>query len=259
MSEMLKLILIQFDIEWHAIDKNLSKIQKILDKVEWPVDIIVLPEMFATGFTMQPELFSEDEHKSVHKWLTNLAEKFKCAVIGSHPDKMNGRFFNRLHFFSPEGVHQYYDKRHLFTMGDEHKHYTYGSERRIIEYKSWNILPLICYDLRFPVWSRNNNAKYDLLIYIANWPAARNSAWEVLLRARAIENQCFVVGVNRTGKDGRGIQYCGNSQVVSPKGEVLHKINSREVVFTSNLDLSEVRNYRKSFPVLEDADEFEIK
>ncbi len=258
MKSGLHIILLQYDIEWHDIKVNLAKINELLDSVNSSVDLILLPEMFASGFTMQPELFSEEDNKTVHNWMNEIAKKYNSAIIGSKPDKVNNEFYNRLHFVTSDGVHQVYDKRHLFAMGDEPKHYVAGKEKKIVEYKNWKILPLICYDLRFPVWSRNVSQGYDLLIFIANWPAVRNNAWEALLKARAIENQCYTIGVNRVGKDGRGIEYIGNSQVISPRGEVLHKIENKEGIIITELDLELQRRYRNSFPVLEDADDFVI-
>jgi len=259
MNKNLYIALYQYEIEWHDIRANFNKIEGILEGLDNSIDLLLLPEMFNTGFTMQPEIFSEEDCKMVKLWISEISNKYKIACLGSVPEKEGRVYYNRLHYFSPEGNHQVYDKKHLFTMGDETKHYKSGDEIKIVEYKKWKILPLICYDLRFPVWSRNTNYKYDLLIYVANWPALRNLAWEALLKARAIENQCYVIGVNRVGSDGRGIEYIGNSQIISPKGEVLHKLENEEGVLVAKLDIELLERFRRSFPVLDDADEFILK
>jgi len=256
---ILHIATVQYDIEWHNINANLSKINTLLIRLNSQVDLILLPEMFATGFTMQPELFCEEDYQSVQDWMHSVSKKYNAAVLGSFPARVKNKFYNRLYFIPPEGPLQFYDKRHLFTMGDEPQHYVAGEKMRIIEYNGWKLYPLICYDLRFPVWSRNVKYKYDLLIFSANWPSVRNDAWETLLKARAIENQCYVAGINRIGKDGRNIQYIGNTQIVSPAGEVIHKIENKEGILCGDLDLQLLGKFRNSFPVLNDADEFKLK
>ena len=259
MKDNLHIALLQYDIQWHNINTNLEKINKLLDGIDTPMDLVILPEMFATGFTMQPELFSEDDFVSIRNWMATASKKYQAAILGSNPERENAKFYNRLQYFTPEGTHQLYDKRHLFTLGDEAEHYVAGNELNIVEYKKWNILPLICYDLRFPVWSRNVAYKYDLLVYIANWPAVRNNVWEALLKARAIENQCYTIGVNRIGKDNRGIEYIGNSQIISPRGEIMGKLENEEGTLYAELDLEILQRYRGSFPIANDADDFIIK
>jgi len=258
-KRILHVAVVQYDIEWHNINANLAKIDTLLTRLNSKVDLILLPEMFASGFTMQPELFSEEDNQSVQDWMHTVSKKYNAAVLGSSFARVKNKFYNRLYFNIPEGILQFYDKRHLFTMGDEPQHYMAGEKIKIIEYNEWKLFPLICYDLRFPVWSRNTKYKYDMLIYIANWPAVRNDAWEILLKARAIENQCYVAGINRIGKDGRNILYIGNSQVLSPAGEVLHKIENKEGILSGDLDLQLLTKFRRSFPVLDDADEFMLK
>jgi predicted amidohydrolase len=259
MKDNLHIALLQYDIQWHNIKANLEKIDELLDGIDTPPDLVLLPEMFATGFTMQPELFSKDDFETIRNWMATASKKYQAAILGSNPERDNAKFYNRLQYFTPGGIHQLYDKKHLFTMGDETEHYVAGNELIIAEYKNWNILPLICYDLRFPVWSRNVAYKYDLLVYVANWPSVRNNVWEALLKARAIENQCYTIGVNRIGKDSRGIEYIGNSQIISPRGEIMGKLENEEGILYSELDSEILQRYRSSFPIANDADDFIIK
>ncbi|MGD2034643.1 MAG: amidohydrolase [Bacteroidales bacterium] len=258
MTNHLKIVLLQYDIIWQDISANLEKVEKLLAGMKESPDLIILPEMFATGFTMEPWLFDNHSGSVVHDWMTRMAKEYGVAVTGSNPVQESNDYYNRLHFISPEDNH-IYDKKHLFAMGDETKHYKAGNKQKTIGFRGWNIMPLICYDLRFPCWSRNLKEKYDLLVYVANWPAVRNEVWETLLKARAIENQCYVAGVNRIGKDGRGIKYMGNSQVISPKGEVITKSGNREGIIFAQIDLDLLRRFRTAFPVLDDADDFIIK
>lgn len=259
MNSDIQIAVLQYDIEWQNVSVNLKKLDKILEGIKNPVDMIFLPEMFATGFTMQPELLSNGEIEEIRNWMVRIANKFQAACLGSMPERINETYYNRLYCFAPGNMNDFYDKKHLYTMGDEAKHYKPGKELKIMIYKRWKLLPLICYDLRFPVWSRNSGYKYDLLVYVANWPAVRNEVWETLLKARAMENQCYTIGVNRIGKDGRGIDYLGNSQVISPKGEVLNKLENQEGVLFSNLSYDLLQRFRTNFPVLDDADDFSIK
>jgi predicted amidohydrolase len=254
----LKVAVLQTNTVWHDIEKNLSRLGDIMNQIVQPVDLILLPEMFATGFTLKPETLNAEEHQLLLNWLKQVAAKYNCAVSGSHPFLEAGSYYNRLFFCLPDGQLESYDKRHLFPMEGENLVYRQGKERKIIFFRSWKIFPLICYDLRFPVWSRNRE-RYDLLIYVSNWPAARNQNWEVLLKARAIENQCYVIGVNRTGTDGNKIRYIGNSQVISPVGELLAKLDAEEGVMDITLDRKMLIKYRKHFPVLDDSDDFEIR
>jgi omega-amidase len=254
----LQIAMIQNDIVWHDVPENLSRLECILEKLTGPVDLILLPEMFATGFTLKPDLIHENEHQSVIHWMRAMALKYHCAIAGSHPFPEGDKFFNRLFFFASDGVEGHYDKRHLFPMEGENLIYIPGTERKFFELHSWKIFPLICYDLRFPVWSRNT-VNFDLLIYASNWPAARNSTWETLLKARAIENQCYVAGINRVGTDGNGIRYIGNSQVISPMGEVLCRLDAEESYAQLILNKKILLEYRNKFSVLKDRDDFEFK
>jgi len=211
--------------------------------------------MFATGFTTRPDAFTQNDHDEVVLWMKNTAAKLNTYIAGSHPFPEADQYYNRLLFCSPDGHTMHYDKHHLFTIQGENEYYNKGRERLLVEVKNWKILPLICYDLRFPVWSRNID-DYHLAFYSSNWPAARNSVWETLLRARAIENQCYVVGINRTGIDGNGIRYIGYSQVIDPRGYVLGKSGRKESVLQITLRKDILLKYRKKFPVLDDRDNF---
>jgi predicted amidohydrolase len=257
MDNNLSIIIVQYNVAWHDIRQNLIKIDRMLNQMIKPVDLILLPEMFATGFTMQPELFSDTDQSDVVEWMKKLAFSKNAVIVGSYPCKEKKKHYNRLLCGMPDGNIDYYDKRHLFAIGDENLHYIKGNKRKTFIYKNWKFLPLICYDLRFPLWSRND-CGYDLLIYTSNWPASRNEAWEVLLKARAIENQCYVVGVNRIGSDGRNIDYIGNSQIISAKGEIIAQLDDTEQVVAIELSRRELNEYREKFPILKDRDSFKI-
>lgn len=259
MNKILKVVIVQYDVVWHCVQENLVKIESLLNTIPGPADLILLPEMFATGFTMQPENISEQDNKAVIEWMHVTSRKYNCAIAGTHPIKINDRFYNRLLFYSEtEKIDTFYDKRHLFTMGDENIHYMQGVARNVIPFMGWRIMPMICYDLRFPVWSRND-ISYDLLFYSSNWPASRNDVWETLLKARAIENQSFVIGVNRIGTDGMKIPYIGNTQVLSPKGRTINKLGNEQAILYAELDKEKLIEFRTKFPVLRDGDQFNIK
>ncbi len=257
-SQELRIVLIQNNIVWQNIPKNLTRLDSTLDEIPRPFDLILLPEMFATGFTFKPDSIPGHEHQLIMPWMKRIASEYNTAIAGSHPFPEGDAFYNRLFFCDSTGSYGYYDKRHLFPMEGENIVYRPGSERKLFNLLGWKIFPLICYDLRFPVWSRNTE-NFDLLVYASNWPAARNSVWETLLKARAIENQCYVVGINRVGTDGNGIRYIGNSQIVSPLGEVICKLDESEGVMQVSLNKDSILKYRKKFPVLDDRDDFEIK
>jgi omega-amidase len=259
MAKILKVAILQYDVLWHRIEDNLRKAGDLIAELTHSVDLILLPEMFATGFTMKPDLITKEEHALVAVWFQDISIRYNVAIAGTHPTGDNNRFSNRLMFYSGQGKKmEYYDKRHLFSIGEEDKRYTSGSDRKIVDFSHWKLMPLICYDLRFPVWSRND-MDYDVLLYLSNWPASRNEVWNILLRARAIENQCFVIGVNRIGIDGRKIKYIGNSQVISPKGTIMAALNGEEETLYVELDRDELAGFRSTFPVLKDRDRFEIK
>src|SRR3972149_5147564 len=219
--DKLKVTLFQVDIKWEKQNENLKKYDRLFSQLDAETDLVVLPELFATGFTMNVINQWESTDGNTVNWLIKKAKANNALILGSVIIKENNNYFNRLLAVFPDGDIQYYDKRHLFRMGEEHIHYTTGSKKLFITYKEWKIFPLICYDLRFPVWSRNVNNEYDLLVYIANWPEKRREHWLKLLFARAIENQSYVIGVNRIGKDGRGVGYSGDSIVIDPKGEII--------------------------------------
>lgn len=260
MPNNLTITIIQTHLFWEDVDANLKHFDAKINELIQQTDIIVLPEMFTTGFTMKPELVAEQHDGKGLQWMQQKAKETQAVIVGSISVKENNQFYNRLYWVSPDGSYECYNKRHLFRMGNEHEKYSAGTKKLIIEYKGWKICPLICYDLRFPVWSRNtkNNA-YDVLLYVANWPAARAFPWSQLLIARAIENQCYVVGVNRIGKDDNGVEHSGNSVVLNPKGESLSRINPNEdSVETISVSYNELHDFRNTFPVLLDADEFDV-
>lgn len=259
----LTLTLIQSDLHWEDVDKNLAMFSQKIDTITEPTDIIALPEMFNTGFSMESEKLAETMNGKSVNWLKETAQNKKAVVVASLIIEENDDYYNRLIWAEPEGEIYTYDKRHLFRMANEHEHFSSGKDLLIVHYKGWRICPLICYDLRFPVWSRNvddnGNTAYDLLLYIANWPAARKAPWSKLLEARAIENQCYVVGLNRVGIDGKLIDYSGNSAVINPKGEVISNIpESTNTTQTISIPLTELNDFRVKFPVNKDADRFEI-
>ncbi|MCP4520530.1 MAG: amidohydrolase [Cytophagales bacterium] len=256
---MLKVATIQTDIYWENISANLAEYEERLWELEEEVDIIIFPEMFTTGFSNNVNQLAEPMNLTTTKWLKQIAQQQKAVVVASLIIKEGGQFYNRLLWVEPSGAVDYYDKRHLFRMGGEHEVYTGGEKRIIKEVKGFNVCPLICYDLRFPVWSRNQNKEYDVLLYIANFPASRREVWNTLLKARALENMAYVIGVNRVGVDGNGISYSGDTQVISAKGEVLYDAQNCEEIHITNLSKEGLEDLREKFPVHLDADKFEIK
>lgn len=224
-------------------------------------DIILLPEMFSTGFTMNAAAMAESMNGNTVDWMKEQARKKNCVIAGSVIIDQDDLYFNRLIWMNPGGTYQYYDKRHLFRLAHEEQTYTAGNQKLIIEYNGWKILPLICFDLRFPVWSRRTrSADYDLILYAANWPERRVAAWNQLLIARAIENQCYVAGVNRVGDDGNGIYHSGESAVINFKGEQISSINAHEEsVETVLIRKTDMEDFRRQLPFLDDSDDFTIK
>ncbi len=258
MSDILKITLIQTVIVWEDVEKNLSIYTKKIDKIGESTDIIVLPEMFATGFSMNPQNLAEKPDGPIFSWIKKTAAQKSAAVLGSVIVEENNRYYNRLYWVQPDGHFEKYDKRHLFSLAGEEKHYTCGMSKLIVNYRDWRIRPLICYDLRFPVWSRNQN-DYDLLIYIANWPELRNHAWKSLLRARAIENQSYTVGLNRVGKDGNGVEHSGDSVLLDFNGIEMSELQPfQEIVATFSISLSKLNENKAKFAFWQDADNFEI-
>lgn len=253
--ENLKITIIQPDIIWEDIKSNLEKYSEIINGID-STDVIVLPEMFTTGFSMNPKMLKEKMDGNSVKWMKKTAAEKNASVVGSLIIEDNGKIYNRAIWVFPDGKIEFYDKRHLFTMGQEHLHYSPGKEKLIVEYKGWRFCPLICYDLRFPVWGRNVE-NYDVLIYIANWPSPRHHHWKTLLVARAVENQSFCIGVNRTGIDGSGLTYLGDSCMITSKGfaDFMGEVDAAQ---TFEISYSELDNYRKNFPFLADRDQFQI-
>ncbi len=254
----LKVSLVQQDIVWENPEANREKLEILIKDVD--ADIIVLPEMFSTGFSMEPKGIAEPSDQSpTLDWMLEMAQKKQCALIGSITIEEDGNYYNRAYFVEETGTYHVYDKRHLFSMAGENVAFTNGNKSGKLSYKGWNINLFICYDLRFPVWSRNDGSR-DLYIYVANWPEARINAWETLLCARAIENQCYVVGVNRVGKDGNDIQYNGRSLAFDPKGIQLGASSDyKEEVVNVSLNMADLKEFREKFPVANDADSFELK
>ncbi|WP_020602753.1 amidohydrolase [Spirosoma spitsbergense] len=255
--------LLQPDLFWHDPVANRAMLEERIYSLPEPTDLIVLPEMFTTGFTMDAAAVAEPMNLTTVRWLKQMAAQTGAVVTGSYVVQQKGAYFNRLIWMQPDGQFDTYDKRHLFRMAGEDAVYTAGTNRIVKEWKGWHICPLICYDLRFPVWSRNTPATsspfdYDLLLYVANWPAARRNAWNVLLQARAIENLSYVIGVNRVGKDGNGHPYSGDSAVIDYKGEVLFRQSDTEVVHQQTLSLDDLRAFRAQFPANLDADRFTV-
>lgn len=247
--------LVQYAPHWEEVQLNLSRLENMLQPLVGKTDLIVLGEMFPTGFTMNTEKICNCEHTdTVLQWMQQHARSTGAMIAGSMAIAENTHCYNRFYWITPEGDAGYYDKHHLFTMSDEPQHFTAGTERKQFEWRGWQIKPIICYDLRFPEWCRNNRTKpYDLMICSASWPSVRSDVWLTLLKARAIENQCYVVGVNRVGMDGNGLQYQGDSIVYSPKGETIGQIpENNETVATFELSLSALYDFRRKFPALND-------
>ena len=254
----LKITIVQTFLFWENKMKNLEMFSEKINEISEETDLIVLPEMFTTGFTMNNETLAEKPTGATFKWMKEMAIQKNCVITGSYIVREKEAYYNRLIWMRPDGTCKKYDKRHLFGFASEDQHFTSGKSRLIVTLKEWRICPLICYDLRFPVWSRNKN-DYDVLIYIANWPKARREAWNVLLKARAHENQCYVIGVNRIGLDGKQTPFSGDSAVIDPKGQVISKTKPNTTsVETVTLSWNDLAQFREKFPVAKDADDFEI-
>lgn len=259
MYKNLNIAIIQANLVWENIDENLNLFSDKINLINQNVDLIVLPEMFSTGFSMNAEYLAEPPQGTAFKWMMEIAENRKAAVTGSLIVKENGNFYNRLYFVFPDTSFKTYDKRHTFTLAKEDQTYTAGKQRLIVEYKGWKICPLICYDLRFPVWARNT-VDYDLLIYVANWPETRIHAWDILLQARAIENMSYCIGLNRTGSDGNNYQYNGHSAAYDCLGTPLFE-NDRRTEFTQvvNLEKVQLNQTREKLKFLQDRDSFSLE
>jgi omega-amidase len=261
----LKISLIQSDLHWEDIEANLAMFEEKIWQIGNSTDVIILPEMFTTGFTMSANKLAEHMNMRTFKWMKQMADQTGALILGSYIVSVHERYFNRLLWMEPGGNFKTYDKRHLFRMAGEHKTYAPGESLLISTWKGWRICPLVCYDLRFPVWSRNKwdvNTKklsYDVMVYIANWPTTRIDQWDTLLKARAIENLSYVAAVNRIGQDENGIEYNGHSSIVSPKGEFIYTTEGMETSRTVELSANSLHAFRDRFPAYMDADEFTIE
>jgi predicted amidohydrolase len=257
MTANLRVTMIQADLAWQDPATNRRNLAAHFRGLAGHTDLIVLPEMFTTGFSMETASLAETMAGATVAWLREESAAVGCAITGSLIVEEGGRHYNRLVWATPDGGFSHYDKRHLFRMAREDQHYAAGDRRLVVTLKGWRVCPLVCYDLRFPVWSRNRG-DYDLLLYVANWPQRRAHAWSTLLKARAIENLCYVAGVNRIGKDGNGATYAGDSVVLDFLGQLLSSEGGGDRVETTVLDLESLRSYRASFPAHLDADRFEL-
>ena len=258
MTNNLKISCVQSDLNWENIEQNLNMFSEKIKHIPSETDIVVLPEMFTTGFSMNSIELAESMDGKSFRWMKAQADKYNKIIIGSVIIKEDKNYYNRCITMFPNGEFYTYDKGHLFRMEKEHEDFTKGEQKTIFKHNGWRICTLICYDLRFPVWSRNQD-DYDLLIYIASWPESRREVWNTLLKARAIENQSYVVGVNRIGKDGEGIAYSGDTVIIDPKGRIIKKAEDyKEEIINAELSLNELNQFREKFPVFLDADNFKL-
>ena len=257
-EEILKVGVLQMDLVWENPEANRKKIDDHLENFEGSLDLLILPEMFTTGFTMNPEPVAEKMDGETIGWMRQKSTQKNTAIAGSIIIKENENFYNRLLFVTPSGEITTYDKRHLFTLAGEREKFSCGKDRVIVELNGFRICLQICYDLRFPAFSRSND-DYDVLIYPANWPGKRVSAWEILLKARAIENVSYVIGVNRIGSDEENIDYKGQSQIVDYTGEILTSAHEKEGIFTSELYMENLKKFRQNFPFLNDRDQITVR
>ena len=264
----MNITLFQTALHWQDPVANRAMLEEIIFTLPHPTDLIVLPEMFTTGFTMDAAAVAEPMNLTTFRWLRQMAQQTNAAITGSYVVREStptGRqFYNRLVWMEPDGQFATYDKRHLFRMAGEEKLYTAGNQRVVREWRGWRICPLVCYDLRFPVWSRNQvrpdgTLDYDLLLYVANWPAPRQAPWDTLLQARAIENLSYVAGVNRVGTDGPGHPYTGGTALIDFKGDVLFRQYDTEAVHQQTLSLESLQAFRTKFPAYLDADDFTLR
>jgi predicted amidohydrolase len=269
MDPQLTITIIQTNLHWEDKAANLEMLENKLNAIHQKTEVVVLPEMFSTGFSMNPGVLAETMGGETLQWMKRVSAEKKIILTGSIIARENDNYYNRLVWMLPNGQYGVYDKRHRFAFAGEDQHYTAGDKRLIASVKGWKLNLLVCYDLRFPVWARQSqafnkdiagpeeaNPEYDVLVYVANWPEKRSLAWKTLLRARAIENQCYVVGVNRVGKDGNDIIYSGDSMVIDPLGEILYHKEMEEHTFTISLSASHLKSVRDKFPFWKDADAF---
>ena len=254
----LKITIFQGYLFWENIDKNLQNISLRLSGIREKTNLIILPEMFNTGFSMNAAELAEQMGGKTMKWMQEVAKKYAAVVTGSLIIKDEDKFYNRLIWMRPDGTYECYDKRHLFALGKEHETYTAGTKKLIVELNDWKICPMICYDLRFPVWLRNVDEAYDLMIIVANWPERRALHWRSLIPARAIENQAYVIGVNRVGHDGNEVYHSGDSTCIDPLGNVVYYKRDEEDLYTFTIIADEIEKTRRAMPFLKDMDDFEI-
>ena len=256
--------IIQTRLHWENVTGNLHMLEEKINRIQEKTEVVILPEMFSTGFTMQPEKVAETMDGQALLWMKQMAIQKRIILTGSLSVSENGHFYNRLIWMLPNGQMGLYDKKHLFAYANENEHYTPGNKRLIASVKGWKINLQVCYDLRFPVWARqsqhtpegNSLPEYDVLVYVANWPERRSHAWKTLLQARAIENQCYCIGVNRVGTDGNGINHSGDSMVINPLGEVLYHKEHDEDIYTFTLQKQDLEKFREKMPFWKDADPF---
>lgn len=255
--EQLKVSQVQADLHWEDINANLGLLEGMLEQVETDTHLVVLPETFSTGFTMDAAKYAEGEEGKAVRWMKRIAKERGYYLTGSLIYREHdGRIYNRLLWVSPEGIEDFYDKRHLFRPGGEKENFSPGLQRKVFTLGAFRILPQICYDLRFPVFSRNRG-DYDVMLYVANWPSIRQPVWEILTRARAMENQSYLLGTNRVGTDGTGIPSIGGTCTINPIGGEILRMDHAAAVGTSVLDLEKLRKFRKKFPAWKDADDFD--
>ena len=255
----LTITLIQTDLVWEKRDNNLSHFKSRIESIKEKTDLVILPEMFGTGFSMHASELAETMDGISVQWMKQISKEKHSDLVGSLIIEENDQFFNRLIWVKPDGNLFHYDKRHLFRMGKEQDIYTPGNKTITVELKGWKIRPLVCYDLRFPVWARNTaEDPYDLLIYVANWPDKRTHHWKTLLTARAVENQAYVVGANRIGSDGNNVSYCGDSLIIEPFGKTLALLHDEDTTYTESLSMQNLVSYRERFPAWKDGDWFKI-
>ena len=267
---MLTVTIIQTNLFWEDKKANLEMLSKKINSIREKTEVVFLPEMFNTGFSIRPEILAEKMDGETIGWMKNIASLKKIVLTGSLMIEEDGRYYNRLIWMLPDGTCGIYDKRHLFAFGNEDQYFSAGNKRLIARIKGWRINLLVCYDLRFPVWARQSNSlqpdpesetrlpEYDIQVYVANWPERRSTAWKTLLQARAIENQCYVIGVNRIGKDGNEIYYSGDSRIIDPLGEILYQGPNEEDIYTFTLQKKNLEEVRDKFPFWKDADTFDL-
>src|SRR6476469_3779215 len=256
--------LVQTRLQWEDKAANLQMLEEKIAAISQPTQVVVLPEMFSTGFSMKPEIFAEPMQGPTVQWMQETAAAKKIILTGSLIIEEDGRYYNRAVWMQPNGQYGYYNKRHLFAYAHEEAHYTAGQQRFIASVNGWRVAVFVCYDLLFPVWCRQQfdekkAFEYDVALYVANWPERRSHAWKTLLQARAIENQCYVMGVNRVGEDGNGIYHSGDSMVIDPLGNVLYHKADAEDLFTITLQKDALQTIREKFPFWRDADAFQIQ